>query len=200
MSWTCSRCEVVNRFLPGYPQPDLPNGWASVNESLLCLRCRQEQAVEAGIAEAERSERKITPAAARRAALIDFELRRDPSRSDREIARGLATTANRVTVHRRELLAAGEIERQASGPKRRAKRRASRPKPRPPHPETLRRRALREAAIAELHRDPSRPDTKLAKLLGASGSTVGTIRRELEEAGEIPHVERRGTQRRRSAG
>ena len=187
MSWTCCGCEVTIRYAPGAVEvPELPSGWAEVSGGkLLCLGCRRTDAVEVALAEAERSERKVTAAAASGDALAAFELKRDPGRSNGQIASVIGTSAAKVEAVRFELLCLGEIERRPPGPPIKRKPRTG------PHPSTIRSRELRERIEAELRSDPARADTLIAEAVGCCAETVRPHRHRLEKAGEIGKPTRR---------
>jgi hypothetical protein len=74
-TWTCSRCGVTTSFAPGSDEPLEPSGWAQAGAEWRCLSCRRLEVVEA------------SGPARRRRALTEFELLRDPTASDRVIAK-----------------------------------------------------------------------------------------------------------------
>ena len=81
-TWTCSRCGVTTSFAPGSTEPLEPSGWAQTGAEWRCLSCRRLEVVEAS----GPTSAKDAPARRRRA-LTEFELRRDPTASDRVIAK-----------------------------------------------------------------------------------------------------------------
>jgi hypothetical protein len=85
-SWTCAMCVVTLRFAPGTETPDLPSGWARCDEGLRCLRCARARVVVIALTEAIDTGDTRADLAIERDALARFELRRDDSRSNSDIA------------------------------------------------------------------------------------------------------------------
>ena len=106
---------------------------------------------------AEREGRRATEAAVRREALVDFELARDPDRSNAEIARATGVPANRVAARRRD--------------------RDAGPAPGGRNP------GAGKAALAELRRDPARNNVEIATVAGVSAHTVRRARARLASGG-----------------
>ena len=104
--WTCSRCQVTVRWMPGYEHHERPSAWAEDDGTVYCLACRRELAAEAGAGAAPSGTTVQRRAQLRAAALIEFEVSRDPERSDSEIARAVRTSVPAV-VKARERLRAG---------------------------------------------------------------------------------------------
>jgi hypothetical protein len=103
-SWTCNRCGVTARFGTGSEQPALPDGWAHTDGEWHCLACRRIAVIEAA------GPRHGTGAgSARRLALTEFELLRDPSAPDRVIARRVKCSTSAVVPVRAELRAQGRL-------------------------------------------------------------------------------------------
>jgi hypothetical protein len=100
-SWTCGGCGVSVRQSDGSRIP-LPTGWESGDEGELCLGCRRGRAAEAGSQSVPEgsSEDRVK---ARRAGLIEFELRRAPERPDRAIATACRTSAAAVKATRKRM-------------------------------------------------------------------------------------------------
>ncbi len=103
--WVCSHCSVEASYLPGFEVPEIPSGWVTEQGEALCLRCRREVAIEQAV---ERERRNGTPRfeiglKVRQAALLRFELDRDPSRSNAEIAAAIRCSASAVAKARRQL-------------------------------------------------------------------------------------------------
>lgn len=99
--WSCDGCGVAVSHADGEPLP-LPPTWASSTEGRFCLICRRERAAEAALGTAPGSPIG-TRAKLRRAALIEFEVRRTPEHSDGTIARACRTSVTAVTKTRRRL-------------------------------------------------------------------------------------------------
>jgi hypothetical protein len=102
-SWTCTRCEVTVRWLPGSEQPDQPDGWGEEDGELHCLGCRRSIAGEVALLEAEGEGSVEARAKLRAAAVIEFEVSRDPTRSDGEIARVVRSSVPAVKRARERL-------------------------------------------------------------------------------------------------
>ncbi|HSK50707.1 MAG TPA: hypothetical protein VK889_09480, partial [Solirubrobacterales bacterium] len=75
--WTCSRCGVAVGRIDG-TQVSLPESWEACAEGEFCLSCRRERAGEAAQAAAPDGCNSEVRAKARRAGLIEFEVRRTP--------------------------------------------------------------------------------------------------------------------------
>src|SRR5262249_42750963 len=94
--WTCSRCLMTARFMPGAARVGLPTGWADDDGALYCIACRRDRAAEAAM--------NLTPVGTslgdrRRAGLlgrIEFEVERDPNRADTRIARACESSVAAV--------------------------------------------------------------------------------------------------------
>ena len=108
MRWTCSRCRVTVRWMPGHEHQELPSAWAEDGGELYCLGCRRELAAEAGVGAAPPGTTAQRRAQLRTAALIEFEVSRDPRRSDSEIARAVRTSVPAVVKARARLEAGSE--------------------------------------------------------------------------------------------
>ena len=92
--------------MPGYEHDGRPVAWAEDGPEVYCLACRRELAAEAGANAAPPGTEVKRRAQLRTAALIEFEVSRDPERSDTEIARAIKTSVPAV-VRARERLRAG---------------------------------------------------------------------------------------------
>ena len=103
-NWTCGRCGVTASFAAGSERPAEPPGWAKANGDWRCLGCRRIEVIEA-------AGPKDAPgaSAARRRALTEFELLRDPSAPDRVIARRAKCPTRMVVPIRAALRAEGRL-------------------------------------------------------------------------------------------
>jgi len=99
--WTCGRCGVSVGQLDG-SQVTLPHGWTSSDEGDFCLGCRRERAAEAAL-EALPEGSSDARAKARRAGLIEFEVKRTPDLADNMIARACRSTPAAVAAARERL-------------------------------------------------------------------------------------------------
>lgn len=186
-SWTCASCGLLVRFQRDFAAPSEPAGWIERDGSWQCLACRRKAAVDAALADDDGSELDVSRR--RRAALLTFELTREPSRPNKQIASLARTSAPMVQQRRRELIEAGVIEQPEQAPA--AVRRE------PPQvaakPNRDQRRAEKRAAIdAALKADPRRTDKVLAAEFTCSTPTIAKRRRALEGAGEIQVTVRKG--------
>jgi hypothetical protein len=100
--WTCEGCGVSAGRIDGTPVP-MPDNWISSAEGTYCLICRRERAAEAALDAAPSDSPVAERAKLRRAALIEFEVRRTPDHPDGIIARTCRTSVAAVTRARRRL-------------------------------------------------------------------------------------------------
>ncbi len=89
--------------MPGYEHLERPPAWAEDCGEVYCLACRRELAAEAGVDAAPSGTTVQRRAQIRTAALIEFEVGRDPKRSDTEIARAIRTSVPAVVKVRQRL-------------------------------------------------------------------------------------------------
>jgi len=95
----------------------LPDNWEHCSEGDFCLSCRRGRAVEAAQAAMPSDSNADARAKARRAGLIEFELKRTPDRTDSIIARACHTSASAVAGARRRLCVGdGPPPRTSGGP------------------------------------------------------------------------------------
>jgi hypothetical protein len=100
--WTCDQCGVtVSRA--GGEQVELPASWASSDEGTFCLLCRRERAAQAALAAAPDSTGLEDRAKLRRAALVEFEVRRRPGHGNGEIAKACRSSVAAVVAARKRL-------------------------------------------------------------------------------------------------
>jgi hypothetical protein len=104
IAWTCVRCEVTASFMAGSEHTGPPADWAELDGELYCLGCRRVLAGEAAAggegAEGASREELLQ---LRKTGTLEFELRRDPDRPDRAIARACHTSAPAVAKVRDRL-------------------------------------------------------------------------------------------------
>lgn len=84
--WTCANCRVEVRWANGHERSGPPSNWIEGRDGLLCLSCRRQLAADTAVEEDGDALSIKDRAKVRSAAIIDFEVRRDPSRSNAEIA------------------------------------------------------------------------------------------------------------------
>src|SRR4051794_41908925 len=90
-SWTCTRCEVTARWMPGAIGGGRPAEWREDGDELYCLACRRAIAAEEGLEAAEETTNEGR-AKVRAPGLVEFEIRRDPDRANSGIARAFPTS------------------------------------------------------------------------------------------------------------
>ena len=100
--WTCSGCGVATSRSDAEEAP-LPESWEACAEGAFCLGCRRQRAGEAAVetapAEADRGAR----ARLRRTALVEFEVRRAPEKTNGSIAKACRTSIPVVAAARRRM-------------------------------------------------------------------------------------------------
>ena len=104
--WTCARCEMTSRWSAGSEPPELPPNWTSEDGELYCLACRRQRAADAGFEAAPANATGEQRVKARQAALIEFEIERDPERTNGEIAKVARCSVPAVLKVRKRLEAA----------------------------------------------------------------------------------------------
>ena len=102
-SWTCTRCQVTARWMPGSIGGGRPAEWREEGDELYCLACRRAVAAEEGLAAGPEETTNEGRAKARAAALVEFEIRRDPGRANSLIARACRTSVPAVRRARRRI-------------------------------------------------------------------------------------------------
>jgi hypothetical protein len=101
-SWSCRRCGVSARRIDGAAIP-LPDGWATSAEGCFCLSCRRERVADQALDSAPSDSPREARAQLRRAALVEFEVRRTPEYSDGQIAKAARSSIAAVAKARQRL-------------------------------------------------------------------------------------------------
>jgi hypothetical protein len=101
-NWACDRCGVRISWMTG-EQTELPANWSSSEDGQFCLICRRDRAGEAAIESAGPDASHAVRAQLRRSAVLEFEVTRDPERSNAEIARACRATAPAIAEVRKRL-------------------------------------------------------------------------------------------------
>jgi 8-oxo-dGTP pyrophosphatase MutT (NUDIX family) len=91
--------------MAGYEHRGRPTGWVENGGEVYCLACCRALAAEAGVDAAPSDTTLKHRAQLRTEALIEFEVSRDPERSDSEIARAIRTSVPAVVKARERLKA-----------------------------------------------------------------------------------------------
>jgi hypothetical protein len=97
--FTCARCEVVSRWTEGLGAATPPN-WVKDKGLYYCLVCRRERAVDDAIAAAGNVS-TADRAKLRSSAVVDFEIARDPNRTEGEIAKAARASIGAVRKARK---------------------------------------------------------------------------------------------------
>jgi hypothetical protein len=84
-------------------QTELPGGWSSSDDGHFCLRCRRERAADEALVSVAEDASHEARARLRRTALLEFEVRRTPDKSNGEIARACRSSVPAVADARRRL-------------------------------------------------------------------------------------------------
>ena len=97
--FTCGRCKVHSRWTEGLGASTPPN-WVKEDGEFFCLVCRRERAIDAAIARAG-DVSTADRAKLRSAAVVDFELWRNPDRTEGEIAKAARASIGAVRKARK---------------------------------------------------------------------------------------------------
>jgi hypothetical protein len=100
--WTCDECGVSVGRIDRSRVP-LPESWTHSREGTYCLLCRRERAARAALDTAPADSGIEERAKLRRAALIEFEVRRRPEEGDGAIAKTCRSSVAAVAAARRRL-------------------------------------------------------------------------------------------------
>ena len=100
--WICDQCGVsVSRA--GGDRVELPASWANSEDGTFCLLCRRDRAAQAALENAPANSGLEDRAKLRRAALIEFEVRRRPNNGNGEIAKACRSSVAAVIAARKRL-------------------------------------------------------------------------------------------------
>jgi hypothetical protein len=102
ISWECARCSVAASHMDGR-RAALPTGWTEVGDRTFCLSCSRALAGDEAMDSAPADCSRADLIRLRRAALIEFEIRRSPDTSNQMIARACRTSTGAVTAVRAAL-------------------------------------------------------------------------------------------------
>ena len=100
--WVCDRCGVAVGRIDGKRVP-FPDNWEHGRAGTYCLGCRRDRAAEAALDAAPEGSPVETRAKLRRAALIEFEVKRRPDHGDGAIAKACHSSVSAVAAARRRL-------------------------------------------------------------------------------------------------
>lgn len=99
VEFACARCEVTSRWTEGLGAKTPPN-WVKVNGLYYCLVCRRERAIDEAIAKAG-DVSTADRAKLRSSAVVDFEIARNPNRTEGEIAKAARASIGAVRKARK---------------------------------------------------------------------------------------------------
>jgi hypothetical protein len=100
--WTCDQCGVTVSRLGG-EKVELPTSWDDSKEGTYCLLCRRERAAQAALDALPEDSGLEDRAKLRRAALVEFEVRRRPGHGNGEIAKACRSSVAAVVAARKRL-------------------------------------------------------------------------------------------------
>jgi hypothetical protein len=100
--WTCSGCGVSTSRSDEAAAP-IPESWDSCAEGDFCLGCRRRRVSEAAVESAPEDCNRDKRAKLRRAALLEFEVQRDPDRTNGSIAKACRSSIAAVAAARQKL-------------------------------------------------------------------------------------------------
>jgi uncharacterized Zn finger protein (UPF0148 family) len=83
---------VTVSFAPDVADTGLPNTWSKEDGELYCLSCRRDMAGEAGLEGVDEDTPNQKRLQMRSHARIEFEIKRDPTREDNQIAKAVGTS------------------------------------------------------------------------------------------------------------
>ena len=101
--WRCERCDVTISYMVGHERKSAPAGWSKTGDRSHCLRCRRAEAAERAIEKAPENTTREERAKIRAAAILDFEILRDPDRPNGEIAKVVRCSVPAVVKSRRRI-------------------------------------------------------------------------------------------------
>jgi hypothetical protein len=100
--WTCDQCGVCVSQAGG-AKVGLPASWSTSEDGTYCLLCRRERAAQAALDSAPDTCGREDRAKLRRAALVEFEVRRRPNHGNGEIAKACRSSVAAVVAARKRL-------------------------------------------------------------------------------------------------
>lgn len=100
--WTCDGCAVTVTRIDGKSSA-LPDTWALSSEGQFCLVCQRVRAADAALEAAPSDSSLDARAKLRRAAVIEFEVRRTPEQTNGAIAKACRSSATAVAKARDRL-------------------------------------------------------------------------------------------------
>lgn len=120
--WTCDGCAVTVSQIDG-SQTTLPATWAVAGKGQLCLVCQRALAADTALEAAPSDCSLDARAKLRRAAVIEFEVRRTPDHTNGAIAKACRSSATAVANARARLQLPEPVAVAPTGRRERAGRR-----------------------------------------------------------------------------
>ena len=102
-TWICGGCRVVVTWMSGHERKGPPANWAVDEQGPVCLSCRRQRAADIAVGASDSKLSAQDRARLRAAALVEFEVRRDPSRSNSQIAQSVHTSVVAIQKARERL-------------------------------------------------------------------------------------------------
>jgi hypothetical protein len=100
--WKCAFCKVEIRWIGPHADRGLPANWTEEHDGPACLACRRDLAADAAVKDLSELSFKER-AKLRSFALLEFEVKRNPDRSNAEIAGAVHTSVVAVQKARDRL-------------------------------------------------------------------------------------------------
>lgn len=100
--WTCAECGVATSRSDAAATP-LPESWESCADGTFCLGCRRRRVAEAAVDSAPDAADRSARARLRRTAVIEFEVRRAPEKTNGSIAKACRSSIAAVVAARQRL-------------------------------------------------------------------------------------------------
>jgi hypothetical protein len=93
---------MTSTWTNGLNEGSAPPNWVRENGSYYCLSCRRERAIETALEETSQTGIEAR-AKVRSSAIVEFEIKRDPERTEGEIAKAARTSIGAVRKTRQKM-------------------------------------------------------------------------------------------------
>lgn len=100
--WTCAECRVSTSRSDAEEAP-LPDSWEICADGTFCLGCRRRRVAEAAVDSAPEGTNRDARARLRRTAVVEFEVRRAPEKTNGSIAKACRSSIPAVVAARQRL-------------------------------------------------------------------------------------------------
>lgn len=91
------------RWMAGHEHPEPPSAWIEEGGQLYCLACRRERAADAALSDVPEDASAQERAQVKSHSRVEFELRRDPDRSNTEVAGAIRSSVQAVQKARQRI-------------------------------------------------------------------------------------------------